>query len=129
MEAILLIIGLLVGGVLLLGLPTLIRRKMIIKKHFIKMGEEILSGSRDHELLERLKEEKYSSHGLAVFFKNEASGNALLEIQANGLAHNEEKDSIWLRGEHSLKIVADQENILAEHIAKRCKIIGASLFV
>jgi hypothetical protein len=127
MEAILLIIGVFVGGVLLFGLPTMIRRKMIIKKYFIKMGEEVLSGSRDYELLEHSKRENYTSHGLAAPFNNEASRNALSEIQANGLAHNEEKDRIWIRGEHSLKIVVDQEKILTEHISKRCKIIGARI--
>jgi len=127
MEAILLTIGFVVGGMLLLGLPKLIRRKMIIKKHFRKMGEEVMNGLRDNEILEHSKTGEYTSHGLMLPFGNEVSGNALSEIKDKGLASAEEKDGIWLMGSYSIQVRADQEKILAEYIAKRCKIIGASI--
>jgi hypothetical protein len=62
LKAILLIIGAFVGVILVLYLPKLLKRTLIIKKHFKKIGNEILEGMRDQELLEHSKSGKYTSH-------------------------------------------------------------------
>ena len=124
MEVILIILGIFIGLILMLGLPKLIRRKSIIKKHFKNIGEEIINGTRDEELMSHSKTENYTSYGLATPFGNEAARSALDEIKNKGLASADEKNGIWIMGASSVETRASEEKMLAEKIAIRCKEIG-----
>lgn len=133
MEVVLLVF--VVGGILLLilyALLRLIKRELIIKKHFKKISKQILDGAMDDKLLENSK--KSGGHltpsGLATCFGNEATRNAIEEFIAKGLADDEEKENcIWLSGNYFAQVEVDQVEILAGHIVIRSKKIGAKLML
>jgi hypothetical protein len=95
-------------------------RKSIIKKYYNNIGEEVLNGLRDEELIEWSEKGDFSAYGLSMAFRNEAASDALDEIKRKGLARSEEKQGIWLTGETRLS----EEKILSEKVAVRCKEIG-----
>ncbi len=124
MELLLTVFVTYVGYVILIGFSKIFRRKSIIKKYFKSIGDEVVNGLRDEELIERSNKGNLSACGLSTPLSNEAASNALDEIKRKGLAHSDEKKGIWLTGGYSLETCSSEEKILTEMVAVRCKQIG-----
>jgi hypothetical protein len=122
MEIVLIIIGVFIAIIFFTAGSKLSKRTKIVRKVFSELATSIEAGSKDSELRENSKEV-----GLAIVFGNEAKDKILDEIKRKGLALAEEKNSVWISGDHTLVAVNHEIDRLEKVIKQRCeKIMSAA---
>ena len=98
------------------------KRGAIIKKHYKSIGDEILIGARDSELVKSSGDGSETDFLVANSFSNEASRSALDEIKEAGLERAEERGKLWIMGEGPL--LQEEQELLTNKVGVRRNEIG-----